>query len=164
MPQANANHTDDTDHTHQISSAAPISREQVERAIDALVDLLDTMDAPDAEPSLGFTESHYNPTQDGPDYAGNANAGDDREVQHDEWEDEDKEPSLGWTEEGRLGHPNSWDSDLEADAGPIRKPRPKSKTGADVFRGTAVLELAEPPRMEKCGMVTVKVRRKGGAR
>ncbi len=141
----------------------PISRQIVEAQIDLLIDLLDTFEPdPDAEPSLGFTQQNEQGSQAGPDYAGNANAGDDREIQHDDWLDEDLEPSLGWTEEGRLGHPNSWDSDREESVGPVRKPRPKSKTGGDVFRGTAVLGLKEPPKNPR--NVPMPVRKKGAAR
>lgn len=130
----------------------PISREQIERHVDALIDLLDTLDAdPDLEPSLGFTENPYNPTQIGTDYAANANAGDDREEEDEREPSEDGEPSLGWTDNPNqgcaafYGNPFYGD-DAEDGVGAVRKKRPRSKTGGAVYRGTAVLGLSEPPR------------------
>ena len=60
-----------------------ISRQIVEAQIDILIDLLDSLDGDvDLEPSIGFTniQDRYGESQDGPNFAGNANAGDDREL------------------------------------------------------------------------------------
>jgi len=130
----------------------PLTRRDIEQHVDALIDLLDILDAdPDAEPSLGFTESHYNPDQDCPDYSANANAGDDREEEDEREPSEDGEPSLGWTDNLNQGcaafHGNNfYGDDAEDGVGPVRKKRPPSKTGGSVYRGTAVLGLKEPPR------------------
>jgi len=89
MSQANAEN----------STSAPITRRAVEQQIDALINLLDHLDPdPDLEPSLGFTDPQawYGETQDGPSYAGNANAGDDREADDEREPPVDDEPSLGW--------------------------------------------------------------------
>lgn len=76
----------------------PLTRRDIERHVDALIDLLDTLDAdPDLEPSLGWTSSmgHYLETPT--DLIANANAGDDRESDDSDYEpDTDSEPSLGW--------------------------------------------------------------------
>lgn len=82
----------------------PISRRAVEQQIDALIDLLDTLDDdPDLEPSLGFTERLHNISQSDPNYAANANAGDDREA-----DDSDLEPSLGSVNPTIYGVQESW--------------------------------------------------------
>jgi len=126
----------------------PISREQLERHVEALIDLLDTLDTdPDAEPSLGWTDAFWGPTnQATSDFTANANGGDDREEEHDGAEpSEDAEPSLGWTESPKQpgpswgGHPFFLGDDLEQGTGPVRKKRPPSKTGGDVYRGCRVL-------------------------
>lgn len=124
----------------------PLTRRDIEQHVDALIDLLDHLDAdPDAEPSLGFTESHYNPDQDRSDYSANTNAGDDREDEHDGAEpSEDGEPSLGWTDNENQASPHFhgngfYGTDAEDGVGPVRKKRPRSKTGGAVYRGCEVL-------------------------
>lgn len=127
----------------------PISREQIERHVDALIDLLDTLDAdPDLEPSLGFSNGGYRPEdqpQEGDAFHSYWDAGHDHEDEHDGAEpSEDSEPSLGWTDNlkqgcaawlaNHLGAP-----DLEEGIGAVRKLRPASKTGGRVLRGCAVL-------------------------
>lgn len=134
MSQANAEN----------STVLPVTRRQIEAHVDALIDLLDTLDAdPDLEPSLGFTESHYNPTQIGTDYSANANAGDDREDEHNGAEPEEPEPSLGWTDNPNQGcaafYGNSfYGDDAEDGVGAVRKPRPASKTGGRIMIGAEV--------------------------
>lgn len=120
-----------------------ISRQQVEKLISILVDHLDQFDDPDAEPSLGWTASggHYLETPE--DLIGNANAGDDREDDDEREPDVDGEASLGWLNEGPqtglwAGNPLVG-TDLEDGVGPVRKKRPRSKTGGAVYRGCEVL-------------------------
>ena len=125
----------------------PISREQIERHVDALIDLLDTLDAdPDDEPSLGWQTGNQSPehhVQDAIDFTGNANAGDDREDEDEREPSEDGEASLGWCNEG--SQTGQWAGnplvgiDLEDGVGPVRKKRPASKTGGAVYRGCEVL-------------------------
>jgi len=80
-----------------------ITRRAVEQQIDALIDLLNTLDPdPDLEPSLAFTERLYNISQADPNYAANANAGDDREA------DDEREPSLGSVNPTIYGVQESW--------------------------------------------------------
>lgn len=169
------------------TTTLPATRRQIEQHIDLLIDLLDTLDDPDAEPSLGWPDSPYDPTQTGPDFCGNANAGDDREEADDLEPGEDSEASLGWTDNPNQASPHwcgvaplyggvdleedhdgcepgedaepdvdaenslgwgtgdsqtgSWSvvTDLEQGVGAVRKKRPKSRTGAKVCRGCAVL-------------------------
>lgn len=107
----------------------PVSRETIERHINALIDLLDTLDVdsdlepdltdaatdregddpdyePDThdEPSLGFsTGGHYpeNQVQDGFSFHMNTDAGRGLEDEHDGAEpDVDDEPMGGWANEG----------------------------------------------------------------
>jgi hypothetical protein len=124
----------------------PVTRRQVEAQIDALIDLLDTLDTdPDLEPSLGWTQpsGHYLETPD--QLLANANAGDDREDDDEREPDVDGEPSLAATETfnqasaAYYGHPYTSSNELEDGVGAVRKPRPKSKTGGKVLRGCAVL-------------------------
>lgn len=146
----------------------PISREQIERHVDALIDLLDTLDGdPDAEPSLGFTDvqDRYGDTQDGPNFAANANGGDDREDEHDGREPAvDDEPSLGWTTETNQTKP-AWHgsymgtADLEDGVGAVHKRRPPTKTGGAVFRGCGVLAGNAPPDPRDCGRFTMPMAR-----
>lgn len=129
------------------------SRQQVEKLISILVDHLDQFDDPDAEPSLGWQTGNQSPehhVQDAIDFTGNANAGDDREEEDEREPDFDGEASLGWLNEGPqtgqwAGNPLVG-TDLEDGVGPVRKKRPRSKTGGAVYRGTAVLGLSEPPQ------------------
>ncbi|HWM81646.1 MAG TPA: hypothetical protein VNQ56_06240 [Pseudolabrys sp.] len=99
----------------------PISRRDVERQIDALIDLLDHLDTdPDLEPSLGFTEHLFNLSQAGPDFAANANSGDDRELDDEREQPVDDEPSLGWLSAGILAEKadqDSWSFWANHDAG-----------------------------------------------
>jgi len=91
MSQANAEN----------STVLPVTRRQVEAQITALIDLLDTLDAdPDAEPSLGWTQSSGHYLETPADLLGNANAGDDREDDDEREPSEDSEASLGWRNEG----------------------------------------------------------------
>jgi hypothetical protein len=130
----------------------PVTRQAVEAQIDALIDLLDTIDAdPDDEPSLGYCSTSWeHAPQTGVDFTGNANAGDDREDEDECEPSEDGEASLGWLNEGP--QTGQWSgnplvgTDLEDGIGPVRKKRPRSKTGGAVYRGTAVLGLSEPPQ------------------
>lgn len=121
-----------------------ISRHVVEAQIDLLINLLDTLDDPDAEPSLGFSTGGYLPEnnpQDGRGFHMNYNRGLDLEDEHDGAEtDVDKEPSLGWTSTTNQTAP-AWQAnnrgmiDLEDGAGPVRKKRPVSRTGNRVVVG-----------------------------
>ena len=114
------------------TTPTPISRRAVEAQIDALIDLLNVLDADpdlepdlagysagmdsregddsDLEPSLGFSNGGYRPEdqpQDGPGFHMNANAGDDCEDEHDGAEPhEDGEPSLGWTDNPNQASPH----------------------------------------------------------
>jgi hypothetical protein len=156
MPQA-----DSTDTTNP-----PITRQDVEAQINALIDLLDTLDADpdlepdpdledehDDEPSLGWTSGFMpeSQRQEGRGFYMNENRGQDLEDEHDGREpgedaepDIDDEPSLGWTH-----NPNqtsaSWQAnhlgtvDLEDGVGAVRKPRPASKTGGKVCRGSILV-------------------------
>jgi hypothetical protein len=77
-----------------------VTRQAVEAQIDALIDLLDTIDAdPDAEPSLGWQgPSGYlgeSTNQGAADFWGSRN---DCEDEHDGGEPDVEEGSLGWTE------------------------------------------------------------------
>ena len=134
MSQANAEN----------STVLPVTRRQVEAQITALIDLLDTLDAdPDAEPSLGWTQSSGHYLETPADLLGNANAGDDREDDDEREPDVDGEASLGWRNEGSqtgqwAGNPLVG-TDLEDGVGPVRKKRPRSKTGGAVYRGCEVL-------------------------
>jgi len=82
------------------STVLPVTRRQVEAQIDLLIDLLDSIDDPDLEPSLGWTapSGHWLETPE--DLLGNANAGDDREDDDEREPGEDSEASLGWRNEG----------------------------------------------------------------
>ena len=121
----------------------PVTRQAVEAQIDALIDLLDTIDAdPDLEPSLGWQTGNQSPehhVQDAIDFTGNANAGDDREDEDEREPDFDGEASLGWRNEGSqtgqwAGNPLVG-TDLEDGVGAVRKPRPASKTGGRIMIG-----------------------------
>ncbi|MCK1317198.1 hypothetical protein [Bradyrhizobium sp. 23] len=126
----------------------PISRHVVEAQIDLLINLLDTLDDPDTEPSLGFSTGGYRPedqVQEGFAYAMNADAGRDMEDEHDGAEPhEDSEPSLGWTSTTNQTAP-AWTAnylgavDLEDCVGPVRRKRPVSRTGNRVMVGAGVL-------------------------
>ncbi|MET4208635.1 hypothetical protein [Bradyrhizobium sp. LA2.1] len=126
----------------------PISRQIVEAQIDFLIDLLDTLDDPNAEPSLGFSTGGCFPEtqpQTGPGFHMNYNRGQDLEDEHDGAEPhEDSEPSLGWTSTTNQAAP-AWHAnhlgavDLEDGVGPVRKKRPASRTGNRVLVGAAVL-------------------------
>lgn len=156
----------------------PLTRRDIEQHVDALIDLLDTLDADpdlepdlgsgddregddpdledgaDSEPALGWTGASCSPenqSQDGPAFCLNADAGRDLEDEHDGREpDVDGEASLGWRNEG--GQTGQWSgnplvgTDFEDGVGPVRKPRPASKTGGAVYHGAAVLGLKEPPQ------------------
>jgi len=122
----------------------PVTRRAVEAQIDHLIDLLDSLDPdPDAEPSLGFTDDSYNPTQVGPNFAANGNCGDDREDDDEREPDVDGEASLGWTSQINQASPH-WQAnhlgtvDLEQGVGAVRKPRPASKTGGRIMVGAEV--------------------------
>jgi hypothetical protein len=139
MPQADAENTTPT----------PVTRQAVEAQIDLLIDLLDQLEPdPDLEPSFGFsTGGHYpeNLPQEGDAFHCYWDAGHDHEDEHTgEEPDVDGETSLGWTSQINQASPH-WQAnhlgtvDLEEGAGPVRKPRPKSKTGGKVLRGCAVL-------------------------
>jgi hypothetical protein len=145
----------------------PISREQIERHVDALIDLLDTLDGdPDAEPSLGFTDvqDRYGETQDGQNFIANANGGDDREAEDEREPDVDGEPGLGWTTEVDQTKP-AWrrnymgTTDLEDGVGAVRKQRPPTKTGGAIFRGCGVLSRTAPPDPRDCGRFTMPMAR-----
>lgn len=135
MSQANAEN----------STVLPVTRRQVEAQIDALIDLLDTLDTdPDLEPSLGWTQAsgHWLETPD--QLLANENAGDDREEEDEREPHEDSEPSLGWTD--NLNQASAaWQAnhlgtvDLEEGVGAVRKKRPASRTGGKVLCGCAVL-------------------------
>lgn len=136
------------------TTTLPVTRRQIEAQVDALIDLLDTLDPdPDSEPELGWSgPSGYageSTNQAAPDFCGGT---DDREG-HDDTEDgADGEPSLAATESFKqdvasyYGHPFYSSGEFEQGVGPVRKPRPPSKTGGAVYRGTAVLGCSEPPR------------------
>lgn len=151
----------------------PISREQIERHVDVLIDLLDALDGdPDAEPSLGFTDvqDRYGETQDGTNFIANANCGDDREEEDEREPGVDDEPSLGWTTEINQTKP-AWHAnhlgtvDLEEGVGAVHKRRPPTKTGGAIFRGCGVLAGNAPPDPRDCGRFTMPMARpKGGAR
>ena len=145
----------------------PLTRHQIERHVDALIDLLDTLDGdPDLEPSLGFTDvqDRYGDTQDGPNFVANANAGDDREYDDEREPGVDDEPSLGWTTETKQTAP-AWHAnhlgtvDLEDGVGAVRKQRPPTKTGGAIFRGCGVLSRAAPPDPRDCGRFTMPMAR-----
>lgn len=143
----------------------PISRDQIERHVEALIDLLDSLDAdPDAEPNLGFTDTLDWASQDHPNFVANANGGDDRELDDSDLEDgADAEPSLGWTDnpnQDSLHHAqtSAWGHDLEQGAGPVRKKRPKSKTGSNVYRGCRILGC--PPTTKSSVPTEFRVRPK----
>jgi hypothetical protein len=147
----------------------PITREQVEAHVEALIDLLDSLDAdPDLEPSLGFTDTPHWASQDHADFMANGNGGDDRELDDEREPSEDGEPSLGWTNNPNQlssswgGHPFFTADDLEQDTGPVRKKRPKSKTGGEVYRGCRVLGC--PPTTKSSVPTEFRVRRKGRAK
>ena len=126
MPQA---------HLPAADVGLPISREQVESQIAALIDLLDTLDPDpdlesdcddedggDAEPSLGWRgPSGYlgeSTNQDGAEFHLNADAGVGLEDEHDGGEPEIEEGSLGWPEvhsQDRDGWHGGCHSDLELD-------------------------------------------------
>ena len=145
----------------------PITRDQVERHVEALIDLLDHLDAdPEAEPDLGWPGGAWTPAdQSDVDFTANANAGDDREADGDDLEpDVDDEPSLGWTthsnqETAGRARASVWGIDLEAGVGPVKKKRSPSKTGGAVFRGCGVLSRAKPPRPGECGKFSLSNRR-----
>lgn len=159
MSQANAEN----------STVLPVTRRQIEAQIDLLIDALDTIDAdPDAEPSLGFTEDFYNPTQVGPNFAANANAGDDREEEDEREPTEDSEPSLGWTDNSNQaaasfhGGAGYTSGDFEQGEGAVRKKRPRSKTGGYVFRGVGVLDGDGLPDPRECNKVRMPMARPKG--
>jgi hypothetical protein len=124
------------------TTALPITRQQVEAQIDLLIDLLDALDDPDSEPSLGWTSCSWESApQTSLDFCANANAGDDREEEDEREPPVDDEPSLGWTS---TVNQNSTDwaanhtlgaTDLERGIGPVRKARPASRTGNRVVVG-----------------------------
>lgn len=145
-----------------------VTRQMIEAQIDLLIDALDQYDPdPDAEPSLGFTEDFYNPTQVGPNFTANANAGDDREEEDEREPSEDGEPSLGWTDNEKQGCA-AWlgqsprGDDLEEGVGPVRKKRSRSKTGGYVFRGVGVLDGDGPPDPRECNKVRMPMARPRG--
>lgn len=77
-------------------------RNEAAAAVEQLIAFLEATDPdPDAEPSLAFSSGGYRPeeqVQEGFGYSMNADAGWDREDDHDGAEPhEDSEPSLGWT-------------------------------------------------------------------
>lgn len=131
------------------TTPTPITRQAVEAQIDLLIDLLDQIEPdPDLEPSLGFSNGGYRPEdqpQEGNSFHSYWDAGHDHEDEHDGAEpSEDSEPSLGWTDNVKQGCAawlanNLGAPDLEDGVGPVRKKRPKSKTGGKVLRGCAVL-------------------------
>jgi hypothetical protein len=144
----------------------PLTRQDVERQIDLLIDLLDQLDADpdlepdpdledeaDHEPSLGWSAGFVPEfqRQEGRGFYMNQNRGHDLEDEHcgaepedDSEPDVDGEASLGWT-----SHTNqasaSWQAnhlgtvDLEEGVGAVRKKRPASKTGGKVCKGCEVL-------------------------
>lgn len=151
------------------TTTLPVTRHQIERHVDALIDLLDTLDGdPDAEPSLGFTDvqDRYGETQDGQNFTAYANAGDDREEEDEREPAVDDEPSLGWTTETNQTKP-AWHgnymgiTDLEDGVGAVRKQRPPTKTGGDVYRGCRV--LGHPPAKPPRNPMVLRVRPKGRA-
>jgi hypothetical protein len=85
-----------------------VQRRRIEAAVEAMLDALDAMDAPeeDLEPSLGSSETHPSPsyfvtTNDRSAHQLDWSSGsrDDREEEHDGAEpDVHDEPSLGWTD------------------------------------------------------------------
>jgi hypothetical protein len=122
----------------------PIRRQIVEAQIELLIDLLDALDDPDTEPSLGFSNGGYRPEdqpQDGFGFHMNANRGHDQEDEHDGAEPhEDSEPSLGWTHTVDQTSPawqanNRGMTDQEQGVGPERKRRAVSRTGNWVVAG-----------------------------
>ena len=137
------------------TTPTPVTRQAVEAQIDALIDFLDAIDEdPDLEPSLGFSNGGYRPEdqpQEGDAFHSYWDAGHDHEDEHDGAEpDVDGEASLGWRNEGSqtgqwAGNPLVG-TDLEDGVGAVRKKWPPSKTGGNVYRGTAVLGLKEPPQ------------------
>jgi hypothetical protein len=118
----------------------PLSRQVVEAQIDILIDMLNGLDGdPDAEPSIGWPDSHAHPLQF--DVCANANAGDDREEEDEREPGVDDEPSLGWTHTVNQGS-TDWAAnhihgatDLEEGVAPVRKKRAVSKTGNRVVVG-----------------------------
>lgn len=151
------------------TTTLPVTRRQIERHVDALIDLLDTLDGdPDAEPSLGFTDvqDRCGESQDGPNFIANANAGDDREDVDEREPGVDDEPSLGWTTEINQTKP-AWQAnhlgtvDLEEGVGAVHKRRPPTKTGGDVYRGCRV--LGHPPAKPPRNPMVLRVRPKGMA-
>lgn len=129
------------------STPTPISRQVVEAQIDLLIDLLDQLDDPDAEPSLGFSNGGYRPEdqpQEGLALHMNADSGHGLEDEHDGTEPPvDDEPSLGWTtttnQTALAWHANHLGAvDLEDGLGPVRKKRPESRTGWRVMVGVEV--------------------------
>jgi hypothetical protein len=158
-------------HLPPAAEGLPTTRQDIERHIDALIDLLDSLDTdPDAEPSLGWTDAYWGPTnQAEPNFMANANGGDDREDEHDGAEpDVDAEPSLGWTDNATQagppwgGHPFFHGDDLEEGVGPVRKKRPPSKTGRNVYVGCRVLGC--PPKTKSSVPTKFRVRPKGSVR
>lgn len=123
----------------------PISRRDIERHVDALIDLLDTLDGDsdlepdlagystgmdsregddsDDEPSLGWRGPSgwlgESTNQDTPDFHANADCGRDLEDEHDGREpDVDDEWSLGWTaatDQDTVGRGAAFDNDRELD-------------------------------------------------
>ena len=131
------------------TTTLPVTRRQIEAQVDALIDLLDTLDAdPDDEPSLGFSNGGFRPEdqpQERDAFQSYWDAGHDHEDEHDGAEpDVDGEASLGWTTQDNQATPH-WRAnhmgtvDLEDGVGAVRKKRPVSKTGGKVLRGCAVL-------------------------
>jgi hypothetical protein len=129
------------------NTTKPITRQAVEAQIDLLIDLLNAIDPdPDAEPSLGWTQAsgHWLETPD--HLLANANGGDDREEEDEREPSEDGEPSLGWTthdnQTSAAFHANHLGTvDMEEGVGAVRKKRPASKTGNNVYRGCEVLTV-----------------------
>lgn len=143
----------------------PISREQIEQHIDALIDLLNTLDTdPDMEPDLADAatdredESDYEPSlgwtagfmpewqrQEGRGFYMSADGGQDMEDEHcgcepedDSEPDVDAENSLGWGSGDKQFGEWSVVTDLEQGVGAVRKPRPASMTGGRVLIGVEV--------------------------
>ncbi len=116
----------------------PIFRQVVEAQIDLLIDLLDQLDDPDLEPSLGWlTGNQYPENHSQNALTANANAGDDREDEDEREPPVDDEPSLGWThttnQTATSWHANNLGTtDLEQGVGPVKKKRPASRTGNSV--------------------------------
>ena len=116
----------------------PLTRRDIEQHVDALIDLLDTLDGdPDLEPA------------------------------EDDEPDADGESSLGWTTEINQTKP-AWQAnymgmlDLEDGVGAVRKQRPPSLTGGAVFRGAGVLSGSAPPDPRDCGRFTLPMARPKG--